>query len=154
MLTAGFAAPPMAATTTALGYSRSLAAEAVVASTAVVSAQGGRGAGTCGSRTADGRLCGLEPAKGRTSDSAGHLFAATTDKFEGPNPYRIRIDPFTGEQVAVVGTIDEHEYGLVMTDLAIQPGTCCSEPRGTSARIRASSTSSTRLNKTGGRTPR
>lgn len=61
---------------------------------------------------------------GLAFDSAGRLFGSTTSDFEGPNPFTlIRIDPLTGKQVAVIGTIRTEEHYLVILDLAIQPGT-------------------------------
>jgi len=61
---------------------------------------------------------------GLAFDSAGRLFVATTSGFNGPNSYTlIRIDPLTGEQVTVIGTIRTDEYIVVITALAIQPGT-------------------------------
>jgi hypothetical protein len=56
---------------------------------------------------------------GLAFDSAGRLFAATTESVGQPNAVTlIRIDPLTGKQVALIGTMDPHVYGL-----AIQPGT-------------------------------
>jgi hypothetical protein len=65
---------------------------------------------------------------GLAFDSAGRLFASTTNAplFGGPPPVGnlIQIDPLTGEQVAVIGTIRLADgASAVINDLAIQPGT-------------------------------
>ena len=65
---------------------------------------------------------------GLAFDSAGRLFASTINAalFGGPPPVStlIQIDPLTGEQVAVIGTIRLADgASVVINDLAIQPGT-------------------------------
>jgi hypothetical protein len=65
---------------------------------------------------------------GLAFDSAGRLFASTINAalFGGPPPVStlIQIDPLTGEQVAVIGTIRlAGGASVVINDLAIQPGT-------------------------------
>lgn len=56
---------------------------------------------------------------GLAIDSAGRLFAATTESVGQPNAVTlIRIDPLTGQRVAVIGTLAPQ-----VTGLAIQPGT-------------------------------
>ncbi len=63
---------------------------------------------------------------GLAFDSAGRLFASTTNApLFGGTPFStlIRIDPLTGEQVALIGTIKVADTALVINDLAIQPGT-------------------------------
>ena len=63
---------------------------------------------------------------GLAFDSAGRLFASTINAplFGGaPFSTLIRIDPLTGEQVALIGTITVAGTALVINDLAIQPGT-------------------------------
>ena len=72
-----------------------------------------------------------DPQSGVTGlafDSAGRLFASTINAplFGGPPPVGtlIQIDPLTGEQVAVIGTIRlASGASVVINDLAIQPGT-------------------------------
>jgi sugar lactone lactonase YvrE len=63
---------------------------------------------------------------GLAFDSAGRLFASTTNApLMGGTPFStlIRIDPLTGRQVALIGTIELEGTPLVINDLAIQPGT-------------------------------
>ena len=63
---------------------------------------------------------------GLAFDSAGRLFASTINApLFGGTPFStlIRIDPLTGEQVALIGTITIAGTALVINDLAIQPGT-------------------------------
>ena len=63
---------------------------------------------------------------GLAFDSGGRLFASTTNApLFGGTPFStlIRIDPLTGEQVALIGTITVADTALVINDLAIQPGT-------------------------------
>jgi hypothetical protein len=65
---------------------------------------------------------------GLAFDSGGRLFASTTNAplFDGTSPLStlIRIDPLTGVQVALIGTIRLADgTAIVINDLAIQPGT-------------------------------
>jgi hypothetical protein len=65
---------------------------------------------------------------GLAFDSAGRLFASTINAplFGGPPPVStlIQIDPLTGEEAAVIGTIRlAGGAPVVINDLAIQPGT-------------------------------
>jgi hypothetical protein len=101
----------------------------------------GRGGGenqgeilTIDQTTAAGTLVGegaSDPQAGVTGlavDAAGRLFASTINAplFGGPPPVStlIEIDPLTGEQVAVIGTIRlAGGAPIVINDLAIQPGT-------------------------------
>ena len=100
----------------------------------------GRGAGahrgeviTIDQTTATGTLVGAgatDPQAGLTGlafDSSGQLFASTINApvFGGtPVSTLIRIEPLTGEQVALIGTIRlAGGTAVVINDLALQPGT-------------------------------
>jgi hypothetical protein len=64
---------------------------------------------------------------GLAFDSAGRLYASTINAFVfGGEPVStlIRLDPLTGEQVALIGTIRLADgTPVVINDLAVQPGT-------------------------------
>jgi len=100
----------------------------------------GRGAGmnrgeviTIDQTTATGTLVGagaIDPDAGLTGlafDSSGQLFASTINSpLLGGTPVStlIRIEPLTGEQVALIGTIRlAGGTPVVINDLALQPGT-------------------------------
>ena len=83
--------------------------------------------------TAEGTLVGVgasDPQAGITGlafDSSGQLYASTINAFlfgETPASTLIRIDPLTGAQVQLIGTIRLSDgTPIVINDLAIQPGT-------------------------------
>jgi len=82
------------------------------------------GTGTVLGEGASDRQAGIT---GLAFDSAGRLFASTTNApLFGGTPFStlIRIDPFTGEQIALIGNIRlANGTTVVINDLAIQPGT-------------------------------